>query len=498
MINQYAPRDPFTTLVWLMGLSVAGTALRCLFLMGSMLSVARVGQRTMLDLQNEAFRNVLDMEPSELDVQGAGDLINRIRGETGIIGSTIITLFGKTVREPLKLVGCLVGAALVNWRLLLLSLLISPLAGYLMVRLASVTKRASRRAMEESANLLNRLYQSLSYMRIVKAFTMENRERERFKVVARDVYKKSMRISLFASLSRINTELLGVCIVTLSVLAGGYLVLNQQTHLFGIRMCDQPMSFGILMMFFGFLIGAIDPLRKMGDVYNMMQGGIVAADRVFPLLDKRPAVLSPENAKSLPAGPLAVEFDHVCFEYETDKLILSGVTEKVPAGTSLAIVGQNGSGKSTLINLIPRFFDPCGGDSESGSGAIRVNGIDIRHLAIKDYRRRVGYVSQQTMLFSDTIAENIAYGAEHVSHAQIVEAAKKAHAHDFIVALEDGYDTDIGEYGGKLSGGQRQRISLARAILKDPDILILDEATSQIDPESEQMIHDTLSRFMEG
>ncbi len=495
-IKKYTPKDPFATLAALMGILFLGTIVRGIFLIGSMVSVARVGQRTMLDLQNDVFRNVLDMETSELEVEGTGDLISRIRGETSAIGQAIMTLFGKTVREPLKMIGCMTGAALVNWRLLVFSVLICPLAAYLMIRLARVTKNANKRAMEDSAKLLNRLYQALTFMRVVKAFSMEDNERQRFRVVANDVYRKSMRISVFSALARINTEVLGVSMMTLSVLAGGYLVLNHETHLFGIRMCDSPMNFGQVMMFFGFLIGVADPLRKMGDVYHMIQGGIVAADRVFPLIDKRPAVMDSPNPQSLPAGSLSIEFDNVRFEYDPGKPILKGVTEKVPAGTSLAIVGHNGCGKSTLINLIPRFFDTNCSAPQASPGAIKIGGVDVRDARIKEIRGHVGYVSQMTMLFSDTIAENISYGSLHATREEIVRAAKQAHAHEFIIALKHGYDTNIGEQGGKLSGGQRQRLSLARAILKNPEILILDEATSQIDPESKLLIHETLSEFI--
>ncbi len=335
-------------------------------------------------------------------------------------------------------------------------------------------------------------------MRVVKAFNMEDHERRRFQVVANDVYKKSMRISVFSSLARINTELLGVFMISLSVLAGGYLVLNHETHLFGIRMCDSPMSFGSLMVFFGFLIGVSDPLRKMGDVFNMIQSGIVAADRVFPLIDQRAAVADPKTPLPMPQGMLSIEFDQVRFEYEPGKMILKGVTETVPAGTSLAIVGHNGCGKSTLTNLIPRFFDTNCSDPKLSPGAIKIGGINVRNVRVKDLRQSIGYVSQLTMLFSDTIAENICYGTPDATRAEIVAAAKQAHAHEFIMALEYGYDTNIGEHGGKLSGGQRQRLSLARAILKNPEILILDEATSQIDPESKILIHETLAEFIKG
>ena len=500
-IKKYAPETPFATLAWLMGLMFFGTVARGLFLMGSMVSVARVSQRTMLDLQNDVFGNVLDMEAAELGVKGTGDLVGRIRSETGAISKAILVLYGKSVREPLKLFGCLAGAAWVNWRLLLFSLLICPVAGYLMVTLAKVTKRANKKAMEESAKLLNRLFQSVTYMRVVRAFTSEDDERERFKEVADTVYQKSMRISVFDALSRINNELVGVSMITLSVLAGGYLVLNETLFMqvFGldIRMCDAPMSFGRLMLFFGFLIGVADPLRKLANVYNQVQGGAVAADRVFPLIDQVPAVQDPVSAVAFPSGALEIEFDNVRFEYDAGNPILNGVSAKLEAGASMAIIGHNGCGKSTLVNMIPRFFDAR--PTENGpAGAVKIGGHDVRDYRVKELRQSIGYVTQQTMLFSDTVRNNIAYGSEGVTDEQVIAAAKQAHAHDFIAAMDDGYDTEIGDRAGRLSGGQRQRISLARAILKDPEILILDEATSQIDPESDYLIHQTLADFIKG
>ena len=490
-ITKYAPKSAFKTLVWLIAFMIIGTIFRGLFLMGNMVLVARVGQRTVLDLQNDVFRNVLDMEVSEMDVKGTGDLISRIRGETNVIGQAVMVLFGKTVREPMKMMACLIGAAYVNWRLLVFSMLICPIAGYLMIALAKVTKRANRKAIEESAKLLDRLYQALTYQRVVKAFTMEDGERERFQTVANDVYKKGMRIAWFNSLSRINNELLGVSMISLSVLAGGYLVLNQKTELFGIMMSSTAMDFGSVMVFFGFLIGIADPLRKMADVYNTIQGGVVAADRVFPLIDQVPAVHDTDSPTPIPSGELQVEFDDVKFSYDPGKPILKGVSAVIPSGASVAIMGHNGCGKSTLINLVPRFYDV-------GGGCIRIGGVDVRQAGLKQLRSRIGYVTQQTMLFNDTIAENIAYGQPKASREQVIAAAKKAHADEFINDLEFGYDANIGEHGGKLSGGQRQRLSLARAILKNPDILILDEATSQIDVESENLIHQALSAFIKN
>lgn len=490
-INKYCPDTPFKTLVYIIGFLLVATFFRGIFLAMNMYLVARVGQRTVLDLQNDVFQNVLGMEIGETGVEGTGDLIGRIRGETNNIGNAVMTLFGKTIREPLKMIACIAGAAYMNWRLLIFSCLVAPIAIYLMYQLARLTKRANRKAMEESAKLLNRLYQALSYSRIVKAFSMEKHEQKRFATVANDVYKKSMRIQVYSAFSRMNNEVLGVSMICLSILAGGYLVLNHETHFLTVKMSNSAMTFGEVMAFFAFLIGVADPLRKMADVYNQLQCGIVAADRVFPLVDQRAAVQQPANPVSISNYRSDIDFSSVEFEYETDRPILNGVSFTLKAGQSLAIIGPNGCGKSTLINLLPRFFDPK-------SGSIRIDGVDIRDLDISKLRSQVGYVTQQTMLFDDTIGNNIRYGSPEATDLEVVAASRKAHADEFIRELPEGYDSGIGEHGGRLSGGQRQRLSLARAILKDPSILLLDEATSQIDPQSEILIHKTLSEFIKG
>jgi len=490
-LKTWLPKTRFGTLVWLAAFMVIGTFVRCGGLMASMVLVARVGQRTVLDIQHVLFRKSLAMQKGDLDIEGTGDLINRIRGETSQIASAIVAIYGRSIREPLKMIACLACAAYVNWRLLIFSLLVCPLAIYLMLRIAKLTKAANKKAMEESARLLNRLFQSITYLPAVKAFAMEGHERSRFRETAKEVYRKHMRIATFTALARTNNEMVGVLIIGLTLLAGGYLVLNEQTHVFGIQLSATPMSNSEIMTFFAFLVGVSDPLRKMGNVFNEIQSGAVAAERTFPLYDHKAKIANPANPEKFPVAAPAIEFRNVNFAYDGATPVLQGLSFCLSAGSSLAIVGANGSGKSTAINLLPRFYDP-------DSGEVLLDGKPTTAYRLKELRRNIGYVTQLAMLFDDTIMDNIRYGSPKATDEQVFSAARQAHADTFIDEMELRFESKVGEHGGMLSGGQRQRLTLARAILKDAPILVLDEATSQIDPESERLIHNSLSSFIKG
>jgi len=301
-----------------------------------------------------------------------------------------------------------------------------------------------------------------------------------------------LRIVFYNSLTKPATEVSGMAVVCLSLVAGAYLVLNHETHLLGMKMCDRPLSIASLLVFYGLLIGTSDPARKLSEIFTRIQAGLAAAERVFPILDRQSAIADPANPKPLSQAHQELVFDHVRFHYEPEKAVLRDIDLRIPYGETIAVVGPNGCGKTTLANLIPRFYDPV-------EGAVRLDDLDLRDVKLRDLRRRIGLVCQQTSLFDDSVRNNIRYGSPHASDEEIAEAAKRARAHRFITEdLEQGYETCVGQGGNRLSGGQRQRIALARAILRDPEILILDEATSQIDLESEQLIHQALERFIRG
>jgi ATP-binding cassette subfamily B protein/subfamily B ATP-binding cassette protein MsbA len=283
---------------------------------------------------------------------------------------------------------------------------------------------------------------------------------------------------------------MGILLIAVAILAGAHLVLNEQTHLFGIWMSDKPLKVADLLLFYAMLAGVSDPVRKVGDVWGHLQRAYVAADRVYEILDREPSIVDPKRPLPLPRHRKEITFENISFGYNASQQVLRDVDLSIRFGETLAIVGPNGCGKSTLANLIPRFFDPA-------TGSVKIDGVDVRDVRMRQLRRQIGLVTQETSLFDESVATNIRYGRPEATRDEIIAAAKQAHAHKFITEkLENGYDTIVGPAGNKLSGGQRQRIALARAILRDPAILILDEATSQVDLESEQLIQKVLADFV--
>lgn len=487
--HKYLPTTAFGTLLFVCAWVVIGTLLKSAFRVAGTFFSARLGNLVALDLRKEFYRRTLRLDMARFSETTQGDLMNRFTGDVNVAANGAQNVYSMVIREPMRMIVCLAGAAWVSWQLLLLTLISAPLAGYAIHWLAKALKRANRKALEELSVLYDRLDETFSGMKVIKAFTQESHERSRFHLTSKQFYRRSMRIAVYDSLVAPTTEVAGMGIIVAAALCGGYLVLNRQTHLFGIRISDEPLTHGYMTLFFSMLVGASDPVRRLTGVFNSLQHGSAAADHLYELLDREPLIQDPPDAKPLPERLGSIEFKDLSFSYKPDEPVLQKVNLKVAANETIAIVGPNGCGKSTLMNLLLRFYDPT-------SGSITVGGVDLSQCRVRDLRERMGVVSQEILLFNDTVAENIRYGKLNATRAQIIKAAERAHAHKFITEkLADGYATMVGAGGSRLSGGQRQRIALARAILRDPEILILDEATSQIDVESERLIHDVLAEF---
>ena len=333
------------------------------------------------------------------------------------------------------------------------------------------------------------MHESLGNVQTVQAFQMEDHETERFGDATLKMRNFAVKLALYTSFSKPIIEFLGVGMLGFTIVAGAYLVLAKETQLFGFTICEQPLSVSALLVFFGMLIGVSDPLRKLSAVYSSIYTGTIAADTVFKVLDRPNKIGSPWTPESFPKPHKVLKLDRVDFSYQPGQKVLSEISLEIPYGSTIGIVGHNGCGKSTLINLLCRYYDPT-------SGSIMLDDVNLRQMDLRELRKRYAVVNQHTELFNESVSYNIRFGRLEATQAEVESAARRAHAHEFIVSsLESGYDTVVGHNGQKLSGGQRQRIALARAILRDPEILILDEATSQIDMHSERLIRKSLEYY---
>jgi ATP-binding cassette, subfamily B, bacterial MsbA len=360
-IVRWTPDDPFQTLLVLVAAILALTVVKDSFLVANTLLVEGVTQRTIYDVRTQAYRRALDMDLSAFQQEGASGLMSRLTHDMNCLAHGVRQLWGKCVREPFKMLACIIGAALICWRLLVLTLILAPLAAFLIRRLAGSLKRANRRAMEEMQDLFAVLSESFGGIQVVKAYTMERYERRRVRETSKRLYGKWMRIAVYTALVKPATEVMGMSVICLAIVAGGYLVLSGETSLLGIKMCDRPLTIGALAAFYALVVGVSDPARKLSDVMAYLQQAAAASDRIFPLLDRRPEIVDPPQPQPLLTPHRELAFEGVSFHYLPQEPVLREIDLRIPFGEKLAIVGSNGCGKSTLVNLAARFYDPVEG-----------------------------------------------------------------------------------------------------------------------------------------
>ena len=502
-IYSWVPNDCFQTLVLVIAAVFAGVFIKCIFEFFQESLVGSVVNLSLFDLRNRFYRNAIHLDIGQIERQGTSELMARFTNDMDGLATGIKTLFGKVVAEPLKALSCIIIGCFISWQLTLLFLILVPIAALILSKVGRVMKRATRKLLERMSNIYKILQESFQGIRVVKAFTMEPYERRRFHTATKDYYRRSMQVVKLDAITGPIIEILGVAAVAAALLVGSYLVLEHETKLFGIKLTTEPLEAESLLQLYVLLAAIADPVRKLSSVFTRIQAGSAAADRIFAFLDRQPEVGRNSNGPRLQRRPiektvpeneeaaLHIEFRDICFSYDPKEPLLRNINLKVRRGETIAVVGANGCGKSTLLALLPRFFDP-------DSGSVLIDGLDLRTVHLRGLRQQVGLVTQKPILFDDTIYNNIAYGARGAKPEHVEAAARLAGAHDFIMEKPEGYQRQVGEVGGQLSGGQMQRLALARAILRNPSILILDEFTSAADPTSKAEIHRAVQEFKRG
>ena len=452
---------------------------RGVFYYGQSYLVSYVGQRVIIDVRSVLFRKFQKMPLSYYDRQQTGTVMSYITNDVSAMQSAIVDNLIELVTESSILIGSLGMMIYLDWKLSLLTLMTIPLVGFAMKIFGRKLKRSSTVIQERAAEITSLLQESISAIRVVKSFVRETYEIRRLEEQNWRNCQAAMKNVKLSSLLTPTVEFLAAIAVTFIVWFGGYEVVNE------------VITAGELVAFLTYAVNLANPVKRLSRVYAASQKAMAAADRVFEVMDLDEKITDVPGAKPLPPIQGQVEFKDITFSYKEGQPALQHISLKAEPGQMIALVGPSGSGKSTIANLIPRFYDV-------DSGTIAIDGHDIRQVTADSLREQIGLVPQETMLFSTTVMENIRYGRLDATDEEVVEAARAANAEEFIKDLPEGYDTKLGERGLNLSGGQRQRLAIARAILKNPRVLILDEATSALDTESEKIVQDALDKLMVG
>lgn len=429
------------------------------------------------DIRNQLYRKITSLSLGFFSEERKGDIIARMSGDVQEIENSIMSSLDMLFKNPILIIAYFTTLLLISWQLTLFTIVFVPVFGWFMGLVGRKLKQNSIKAQLLWSDTMSQVEETLGGLRIIKAFCAEEKMNERFDKVNCDYRNNMMRVNIRQQLAHPMSEFLGTVMIIIVLWVGGILVLNNHT-------LSGPRFIYYLVM----LYSIINPLKEFSKAGYNIPKGLASMERVDKILQAEVAIHDPEKPVALNGFKHQIEFRHVSFKYE-QQWVLRDINLVIPKGKTIALVGQSGSGKSTLLDLIPRYYDVQ-------EGEVLIDGINVKDLGVHDLRQLIGNVNQEAILFNDTFYNNIAFGVDGATREQVEEAAKIANAHEFIMQSDKGYDTNIGDRGGRLSGGQRQRVSIARAILKNPPILILDEATSALDTESERLVQDALERLM--
>ena len=470
---------PTTALIYL-GLFLALMTLfktSCYFASSAVMIPLRTG--VVRDIRIMVYAKVMRLPMGFFSEERKGDIIARMSGDVGEVENSITSSLDMLIKSPIMIILYFITLIATSWKLTLFTVLVLPAMGWLMGKVGRKLKRQSLEAQGKWSDTMSQLEETLGGLRIIKAFIAEDRMIDRFTRCSNELRDAVNKVAMRQALAHPMSEFLGTILIVSVLWFGGALILGHNSSL----------TAPTFIFYMVILYSVINPLKDFAKAGYNIPKGLASMERVDKILKAENNIKEIPNPKPLTGMNDRIEFKDISFSYDGKREVLKHVNLTVPKGKTVALVGQSGSGKSTLVELLPRYHDVQGGD-------IIIDGTSIKDVRIADLRSLIGNVNQEAILFNDTFFNNIAFGVENATMEQVIEAAKIANAHDFIMEKPEGYNTNIGDRGGKLSGGQRQRVSIARAILKNPPILILDEATSALDTESERLVQEALERLM--
>jgi len=473
------------TLFMLAGVMILFTALKTSCYFGSNAIMIPISTGIVKEIRCRIYNKILSLPIGFFTEERKGDIIARITGDVSEVENSIIASLSMLIKDPILIV---IYFAFLTWlspEMMLFTILFAPAFVWVMGLIGKKLKRSSLEAQALWSDTMSQVDETLGGLRVIKAFNAEKTMRQRFQDVTDRMRRKVARVSIRQATAHPVSEFLGTVMIMVVLCVGGVMIISGKSFLGGGKFIDAPTFIYFLVM----LYAVIEPIKELSRATYGVRKGLASMERINKVLEAENPIKDPQNPLPLTGFEKSIRLEHVSFSYEDGKPILKDIDLEIPRGKMIAIVGESGAGKSTLVDLIPRFWDVSG-------GRITIDGKDIREISLKDLRALMGNVNQEPILFNDTIFNNIAFGVEGATEADVVAAAKVANAHDFIMQKEEGYQTNIGDRGSKLSGGQRQRLSIARAILKNPPILILDEATASLDTESERAVQDALDHLM--
>ena len=472
---------PSTTLLMLGVILASLTLLKAATYFGGSAFLMPLRTGIIRDIRNDIYKKILSLPLSFFSEERKGDILARVSTDVGEIDGSITSSLDMMIKNPIFILVYVGTMFAMSWQLTLFTLLVVPLLAGGIGRIGKKLKQNSLLAQSKWSDGISQIEETLGGLRIIKAFIAERKMEARFTKINNEHRDAAVRVAIRQSAAHPVSEFLGTCMIVIVLWFGGYLIFSG----------NSPIDASGFIYYLVILYTTLQPIKDLSKAGYSIQKGLASLERINKILMAENNIKEIEHPKKIDTLTDSIELEHVHFSYNTGHEILHDINLTIKKGQTIALVGQSGSGKSTLVDLIPRYHDVS-------AGAIKIDGEDVRHLSLHSLRGIIGNVNQEAILFNDTIFNNIAFGVDDATQEQVEAAAKIANAHDFIMEMENGYQTNVGDRGGRLSGGQRQRISIARAILKNPPILILDEATSALDTESERLVQDALEKLMKS